>query len=46
LIEKNAGFPPRPLLVSPVRELGGNDGIDVSPDLRISQHFDGISHGF
>ena len=46
LIEKNAGFPPRALLVAPIREFGRDNGINVGADLRITQHIDGISHGF
>ena len=38
LVVEHAGVLPRPLLVAPVRVLGGNAGVHVRPDLRVAQH--------
>jgi hypothetical protein len=43
LIEEDAGVPPGALLVSPVRELGGDDRVDVRPGLRIAQQLNRIA---
>jgi hypothetical protein len=43
LVEQHGRFAPRDLFVSPVRELRRDDRVDVHPDLRVAQQFDGIA---
>ena len=45
LVEQRGGVAPRMLLVAPVRELGGDRGIDVRADLRIPHELDRVPDG-
>jgi hypothetical protein len=43
LVEEHRGLAPGDLLASPVGEFGRNDRVDVCPELRVAQVFDGVS---
>ena len=45
LVEQDTAGAPGALLVAPVAEFRGDDGIDVGADLRIAQHLDRIARG-
>jgi len=45
LIEKHACLPPGELFVTPIGELGRNDGVDIGAYLRISQHVNRVPNG-
>ena len=45
LVEQDARVPPGALFVSPVRELAGDDRVDVRSGLRIAQQFDRTAGG-
>ena len=41
LVVEHDGFAPGTLLATPVGELGGDDGVDVGADLRVTEQLDG-----
>jgi hypothetical protein len=43
LVEKNAALPPGALFVAPIRVFGGDYGIDISSDPRITEQVHRIS---
>jgi hypothetical protein len=45
LVVEHRGLLPRKLLVAPVGELARHHRVDVSADLRIAQHGDGVAGG-